>query len=428
MRKFKEIFQNANYVKLFLANFTSQMGSTIGLTAFMFFLLDRFTEQPFYATLTELMFSVPTLAVFFLVGVFADRMDRQKIAYYCDWISALLSIVLLMTIIIGWMPLVFAVLFLRSAIQKFFFPAEHAMIQGILKSEDYTTAAGLNQVVMSLFMLFGNGLGILVYWTVGVYGAILADTITFIVSAWLIKTCRIPAEVRLPNGSHRLKDLNIPLVFKDFTIGMKYILQHKLLSALLVGFFVFGVVNGGFSVMPIFMLKYKLEPQSYEEYSILLGITFGIGVLIGSFAASLLTQKFKLYQLIISGLLISGSFIIAASFAGNTHIFLALLFAAAFGLPLVNIAIGGWMPSIVDPKMMGRVQGWISPLMMLSQSLTLGFIAVSFPVLFKVEMLYWMVGGCLAFVGIFYSLVLPKLTKKFEKNIETHSLEQTGTV
>jgi MFS family permease len=144
---------------------------------------------------------------------------------------------------------------------------------------------------------------------------------------------------------------------------------------------------------------------------------------IGSFVASLLTQKFKLYQLIIAGLLISGSFIIAASFAENTYLFLTLLFAAAFGLPLVNIAIGGWMPSIVDPKMMGRVQGWISPLMMLSQSITLGFIAVSFPSLLKVEMLYWMVGGCLSLVGVFYSLVLPKLTKKRKK----YKIEFFGT-
>ncbi|MFE4522093.1 hypothetical protein ACFRCQ_08030 [Cytobacillus firmus] len=44
----------------------------------------------------------------------------------------------------------------------------------------------------------------------------------------------------------------------------------------------------------------------------------------------MLTQKFNLYQLIIAGLLLSGSFIIAASFAENTFIFLSLLFAAAF--------------------------------------------------------------------------------------------------
>ncbi|HYK71695.1 MAG TPA: MFS transporter, partial [Pseudoneobacillus sp.] len=165
MKKFREIFQNRTFRNLFLATFTSQMGSTIGLTAFMFYLLDRFSNQPVYASITELMYSLPTLAVFFLVGVFADRMDRQKIAYHCDWISAFLSITLIAAIAIDWMPFIFFVLFIRSAISKFFMPAESAMVQGILKKDDYTTAAGLNQLVMSLFMLFGNGLGIFAYWS-----------------------------------------------------------------------------------------------------------------------------------------------------------------------------------------------------------------------------------------------------------------------
>jgi MFS transporter, DHA3 family, macrolide efflux protein len=39
-----------------------------------------------------------------------------------------------------------------------------------------------------------------------------------------------------------------------------------------------------------------------------------------------------------------------------------------------------------------------------------------------------MVGGCLAFVGVFYSLVLPGLTKKSEKNDKAHSLEQTDAL
>jgi len=45
-------------------------------------------------------------------------------------------------------------------------------------------------------------------------------------------------------------------------------------------------------------------------------------------------------------------------------------------LPLIHIAIGGWMPSIIAPEMMGRVQGWINPLMMLAQSITLGVISI----------------------------------------------------
>ncbi|MEH7884592.1 MFS transporter [Bacillus sp. JJ1609] len=424
MKKFAEIFRNRSFTKLFLANFTSQMGSTIGLTAFMFFLLDRFSSQPVYATITELMYSLPMLAVFFLIGVLADRMDRQKIAVYCDWVSAGLSLLLIAAIYIGWMPFVFGVLFLRSAIQKFFFPAEHGMVQGILQKEDYTTAAGLNQLVMSLFMLFGNGLGILAYWSIGIYGAILVDALSFIVSALLIHATEVPKDARLPNGAHKLSDLNIKMVFKDFQKGFKYVLSSKLLSALIIGFFIFGIVNGGFSVMPIFILKYKLAPDTYEEYSIVIGFVFGIGVLIGSFIASLLAQKMKLYHLISVGLIVAGSFTAFASLPNNIVLYLALLFVSALALPLINIGIGGWLPSIIDPKMMGRVQGLISPLNMLSHSLTLAFIAYSFPAILSIEVLYWIVGGCLAIVGVFYMIVLPKLAEENQTTVKESAIQQ----
>lgn len=67
MKKIIEIFKNPVFVKLFFANFTSQMGSIIGITAFTFYLLDRFSEQPAYASIAEMMYSLPTLAVFFLL-------------------------------------------------------------------------------------------------------------------------------------------------------------------------------------------------------------------------------------------------------------------------------------------------------------------------------------------------------------------------
>lgn len=55
------------------------------------------------------------------------------------------------------------------------------------------------------------------------------------------------------------------------------------------------------------------------------------------------------------------------------------------------------------------------------------FIAVSFPGFLRVEMLYWIVGGCLALVGVF-TASFSGLTKKSEKTGEAHSLEQTGAV
>ncbi|MBQ6446368.1 MFS transporter [Cytobacillus oceanisediminis] len=418
MKEFAEIFKNASFTRLFIANVTSQMGSVIGLTAFMFYILDRFSEQPAYATITELMFSLPTLAVFFLVGVVADRLDRQKIAYYCEMIAAAMSLCVLGAVLIGWMPLIFMMLFLRSAVQKFFFPAEQGILQGVLKKEDYTTAAGLNQLVNSVFMLFGNAIGIFVYWTVGIYGAILVDVATLTISGLLIKSMKLDEGVRKPNGSYSIKELNIRFIWSDFMIGLKYILTNKLLLALIYGFIAFGVVNGGFSVMQVFILKYKLAPDNYEQVSIYFGIVFGAGVMIGSFLSSLLTQKVKLYKLIILGAFYIAVMTILASYSTNILVFLTICFFLALGLPMINIAIGGWMPTIIEPKMMGRVQGWITPLMMLSQSITLGIISIGYPNWFSIEIIYWFVGACFLVVGGYYSLVLPKLAKEKEQKDE----------
>ncbi|MGE6260432.1 MFS transporter [Heyndrickxia sporothermodurans] len=421
MKKIMEIFKNPIFVKLFFANFTSQMGSVIGITAFTFYLLDRFSNQPAYASITEMMYSLPTLAVFFLVGVLADRMDRQKIAFNCDMISSFLSIVLIGAIYIGWMPLIFAVLFLRSAISKFFFPAESGILQGVLSRDDYATSAGLNQMVSSLFMLFGGALGILAYRFTGVYGAIVIDALSFIISGLLMRACKISEEVRLPNGIHQWRDLNIAFVMKDFKTGALYILKNKLLRSLIVGFFIFGIVNGGFSVMPIFILKYKLAPQTYEEYSVVLGVIFGSGILIGSVLSSIIIQKMRFHQAIIIGLLITGSFVVLSGYSSSLPMFFILIFISALTLPLVNISLGGWMPSIVDKKYMGRVQGWISPLMMLSQTITLAFISASFQKFLTIEGLYCIVGGGLILAAIYYIMVLPKLSKQEMKIVKPTS-------
>lgn len=426
MKKFVEIFKNKQFKRLFIANITSQMGSLIGLTAFMFYILDRFSTQPSYATITELMYSLPTLAVFFLVGVMADRLDRQKIAIHCNMIAACLSLILIGAVAIGWMPFIFFILFLRSAVQKFFFPAEHGILQGILKKDDFTTAAGLNQLVGSIFMLFGNALGIFAYWTIGIYGAILVDVITLLFSGFCIRSLHLDEKVRLPNGVHEIKDLNIRMVWRDFKDGLTYILKNKLLLALIYGFIVFGVVNGGFSVAQVFILKYKLAPENYEQMSIYLGIVIGSGVLIGSVICSILTQKVKLFKLVIIGVFFIGVMTILASFASTIGSFMVLGFFLALGLPMINIAIGGWMPTIIEPKMMGRVQGWISPLMMLSQSITLGVISIGFPHHFSVEAIYWIIGCCCLLVGIYYFFVLPKLVSRTEEKEKGKKIVQVN--
>ena len=143
----------------------------------------------------------------------------------------------------------------------------------------------------------------------------------------------------------------------------------------------------------------------------ILGFVFGSGFLIGSIIAAFLAQKIKHHLLLISALVIAGSAILVGSFVNGVWPYLVCSCLIGLSLPGINVSIGGWLPKIVAPKMMGRVQGWINPLIMVSQSATLLFITGFYPSLVSIEFLYWLVGGSILLVSVFYAIVLPKFVE-----------------
>ena len=406
------LFNNPLFVRLFAANFASQLGTVVGNMAFAFYLLDRFGSRPYYTTLAELMYALPTLVVFLFVGVLADRLDRKRIAANSDWIRAGLTALLLVTLHYGWIAAAFALLFLRSAVSKFFSPAEAGLLQGSMDKEQYTQAAGLNQTVMGLFMMFGMGLGSLAYQHLGIEGAVIIDGVSFLVSGALIASCRFVPEVRLPNGKTSLRSLRFRQVTADFAEGYRYIRRSKLLLALLTGFLLFGFINGVFSVLPIFTMKYKLSPEHYQQYSALITIFLGIGFLVGSAVGSLLIRKLTRAGVLVGGLLLSGMLTIVLGMMSEMWVYLPLVLLMGTIMAPVNVVIGGWIPELVDPSSMGRVNAWNDPLLMLGQSLSLAIVAIVFPNLVGVNALYAVVGMMILTISVFYGVTLPALTRK----------------
>ncbi len=83
----------------------------------------------------------------------------------------------------------------------------------------------------------------------------------------------------------------------------------------------------------------------------------------------------------------------------------------------VNIAIGGWMPKIVHPKIMGRVSGWQDPFMMFAQSITLGLVALLFPkFVTNIDYLYYGMGIVILAVFVFYFIALPKYSAEADRD------------
>ncbi|WP_379127450.1 MFS transporter [Paenibacillus sp. sgz500958] len=408
----RTLFRNPTFNKLFLAAFTSQLGTVVGNMAFAYYLVDRYSERPALATTAELMYSLPTLAVFWIVGVIADRFDRKRIAAYSDWIRAGLTLMLLLFVHFDVLFACFMVLFLRSSISKFFGPAEMGLLQGSIDHDQYIQASGLNQMVMGVFMLFGMSLGATAYHFIGIEGAIIVDGLSFMLSGLLLLWGDFPEHARTPNGTTRIRDLRFSLLLKDFWQGLRYITGNRLLLVLISGFLFFGIVNGVFAVLPIFAMKYKLSPDQYVVHSSLITVFLGVGFLLGSIIGPLLIRRFTRSPILIAGLFISSLLITGLGATGHVEVYFVLVLLAGIAIAPINIALGSWMPELVPPQNMGRVNALIEPVMMLGHSLALGGIALAFPALISVTWLHFILGFCTVAVSLFYLAALPPLVRK----------------
>ncbi|MGC5772157.1 MFS transporter [Paenibacillus pabuli] len=408
----KMLFRNPTFCKLFIATVASQLGTVVGNMAFAFYLVDRYSECPSLAAMAELMYSLPTLAVFWIVGVVADRFDRKHIAAYSDWIRAGLTMLLLLFVHYDLLVFCFLMLFLRSSISKFFGSAEMGLLQGSIDQDQYVQASGLNQMVMGMFMLFGMSLGAAAYHLIGIIGAFIIDGLSFLISGLLLARGDFPEQARTPNGKTRIRELRISLLLKDFWQGLRYIAQNRLLLVLISGFLFFGIVNGVFSVLPIFAMKYKLSPENYVIQSSLITVFMGVGFLIGTILAPLLIRRYSRAPVLITGLFVASLLIGGLGTTLRTEVYFILIFLAGIAIAPINIAIGSWMPELVPAQNIGRVNAMIEPIMMLGHSLALGAIALAFPVWLSVTWLHYMLALCTVGVSFFYLKFLPSLVRK----------------
>lgn len=408
----KVLFRNPTFCKLFFATFTSQLGSVVGTMAFAYYMVDKFSEKPSLATTAELMYSLPTLAVFWIVGVIADRFDRKRIAAYSDWIRAGLTLLLLIFVHYDLLFLCFLVLFLRSSISKFFGPAEMGLLQGSIGQDQYVQASGLNQIIMGMFMLFGMSLGAVAFHFIGIEGAIIVDGVSFLISGLLLAWGDFPEQARTPNGKTRIRELRFSLIIKDFWQGLTYIIDNRLLLVLISGFLFFGTVNGVFAVLPIFAMKYKLSPDQYVVHSSMITVFLGIGFLLGSILGPLLIRRFTRTPILISGLFMASLLLVGLGTAERIEVYFILVLLAGIAIAPINIALGSWMPELVPPQNMGRVNSLIEPVMMLGHSLALGGVALAFPVWISVTWLHYILAICSMGVSFFYLSTLPALVRK----------------
>src|SRR5262245_43956995 len=206
-------------------------------------------------------------------GVLADRLDRRRLMIACDLSRAVLvfGFLLVRTEDLVW--LVYLLLALTAVFAAAFEPASMAAMPNLVDERDLSIANALSGSLWGTMLAVGGALGGVVAGVFGTDTSIVIDSVSFVLSAFLIMRIRVSfAEVREPAER--------PTLRQDTVETVRYARKDHRVLALLAVKFGWGVAGGVLVLLPLLALG---EFRAGEIGLGLLMAARGVGALIGPF-------------------------------------------------------------------------------------------------------------------------------------------------
>ncbi len=304
---------NRNFFILWQGQMVSRMGDQAFSIVRLFF-VKRATGS---ATILGLMQMVIAASIIILApfsGVVADRFSRRNVILFCDFMRGVL--LLLLVGLFFFFPdqkvmLVVATVFIGmfvTSFSVFFGSAFSASIPELVPRDRVANAQGMGQL-SKIFTMVGQGLGGVLYLTIGPMLLILLDAFSFLYAAGSDSLVTIPQTFRERRAGEAGKQTMRGAVrsFRlDITEGLRYIFQNPGIKAAVYT----SIFLAFFSTPIMILLPFYIEdvlkvPLSWYGFFI---VATGIGNIIGMVIITTLTVDPKLRgRLILLFLVLEGA-------------------------------------------------------------------------------------------------------------------------
>ena len=161
-------------------------------------------------------------------GAFADRLPKRLVMITADLLRVGIVLAYLLVDEPDELGLLYTLLVVQMSLSMFFASARSAAVPQTVSREDLHSAYALSAVTWSAMLALGAAAGgVLVKW-VGVRGVFLLDAATFLLSALILLSLRLPPVAAHPEPM-RLRDL---ILFKDIRRAWHHARDKRLLPVL----------------------------------------------------------------------------------------------------------------------------------------------------------------------------------------------------
>jgi DHA3 family macrolide efflux protein-like MFS transporter len=240
----------------------------------LFFWLAVNDGSPVVLAIAGAMGLLPQVLLAPFAGVYVDRLDRKKVMLLADLLTAVSTSLLMLLFFAGPIELwhIFVVMFFRSAMQAFHWPAMQASTTLMVPEEHLARVGGLNQSMMGLSSIVSPALGAVLYVALPMYLVLSVDLVTATVAIATLLVIRVP-EIRKATG--RLK----ASVIADLAEAYRYLRSWR---GAVLAIAMFSLVN--FLITPAItffnlLTLYYFGQGPYE--AALIDVVAGIGMVLG---------------------------------------------------------------------------------------------------------------------------------------------------
>jgi DHA3 family macrolide efflux protein-like MFS transporter len=345
--------------------------SLVGSSLTQFVLIWWITQTTASASALALMGMAALLpAAFFspLGGAIADRFSRRWIMAMADAITAGCVLVIVALFASGAIEVwhVYALTFVRSAMQAFQRPAAAASTVNLAPNDWLNRVAGMNQTLEGVMTIAAAPLGALALAVLPIQGALMIDVFTAILGITPLFFFRIPQP--------RREDQVTPQsILSDIREGAAYIVHRRglvILSA--VTALVVMVLLPCFSISPLLVTQYF--SGGVNDVAVMEGLS-GVGMILGGFLVTFWTFSKRRTIATLIGYILSCATIALTGLAPSGMFWLAVFWWFICGLTYTmgNAPMVALLQNVIPNELQGRVFALLNVLTGLAGPVGLAF-------------------------------------------------------
>ena len=345
--------RNRNFRQLWLGQVVSQMGDWFDTIA-LYTIILKLTGSGRYVGLLLVARFVPSFFFGPISGVVADRFSRQRIMIVSDLLRAIVVLGFLFVRRPDQLWIIYVLTVFQLGLSTFFEPAKTAAIPSIVEDRELLAANAISSVTWSAMLTLGAAIGGFITGWFGTDVAFILDAGTYLLSAALIASIRVPKRKKRERQKLSIGRL---LGITETIEGIKYVKDRPRVLAVLLVKPAWGLGGGILTLLAVFGERiFPVGKNAAQGIGVLFAAR-GIGTAVGPIVARRISGEANTRMQTSIGLafMLAGAFYIAFGSATSFVFALVVLGIAHCGGSIIWVFSTVILQRTVEDNFRGRV-------------------------------------------------------------------------